>query len=171
MSPIHLNVLELAQKNQTCTGMVSMRAMARLQSQLADDDSRDVSYSLQGFIDARRRPAAQLQAQATLNLPCTHCDQPLSWTVELQRSYYFVRDEEALHRIEVDDAEEEPLVGNARFDVAQLLEDELILSLPIAPRHQTCQAEVEAASGTETSAEISVQGPFSVLKGLKTRRC
>lgn len=166
---MHLNVLDLAQKSQTCSGMISTRTMARLQSQLADHSTHDVSYSLRGFVDTRRRPAAQLDIQATLSLPCTHCDQALAWTVQLQRHYYFVRDEEALQRIEVDDAEEEPLVGSARFDVAQLLEDELILSLPIAPRHEKCQTEVEAASGRDSDVETPVQRPFTVLKGLKIK--
>ncbi len=170
---MNVDVFELARAGEACSGVLSIGTMPRLQPQLAAGTDGEVRYTLQGLTDAQRRHAARLTLHATLSLPCTHCDKPAPFMLDAQRAYYFVRDERALEAIEVDDSEEEPLVGDKRFDLAQLIEDELILGLPIAPRHPACQDEVEAsevASGLDDGQAAPVQRPFSVLASLKSGR-
>ncbi len=170
---MNVDVFDLAQTGEARSGVLSIGTMPRLQPQLAAGADGEVRYTLQGLTDAQRRPAARLTLHATLSLPCTHCDKPVPFVLDAQRDYYFVRDERALEVIDVDDAEEEPLVGDKRFDLAQLIEDELILGLPIAPRHPACQDEIEAAeaaSGSEAGQAAPTQRPFAVLASLKSHR-
>ncbi len=165
MTQMNVDVFDLARRGEPCSGAISTRAMPRLQSGLVGAETT-VNYTWQGFTDARQRPAAHLQLQAHLQLPCTHCEQPVPFELDAQRDYYFVRDERALQAIAVDDADEEPLVGDTHFDLAGLIEDELILALPIAPRHDACQRQIETTEQVQTTG----QRPFAVLEGLKSRR-
>lgn len=167
---MNVDVFDLARRAERCGGVISTRAMARLESALMVGTEATVDYTWEGFIDARQRPAARLQLKARLSLPCTHCDQPVPFALDTQRAYYFVRDERALEAIAVEDGEEEPLVGSTHFDLAALIEDELILALPIAPRHDACQHQIEAAEEAVAEDPDARQRPFVVLEGFKPRR-
>ena len=70
----------------------------------------------------------------------------------------FVNDEEELTQEEIEDDTRDFLPAQSELDVVALIEDELILDLPSAPRHETC-ALPDAGQGT---GRVS---PFSVLKG------
>jgi uncharacterized protein len=59
-----------------------------------------------------------------------------------------------------DDEIDRVLAGNA-MDVAQLVEDEVLLALPMAPRHEKCAGSRE---GAETGGRAS---PFAELAKLK----
>ncbi len=68
------------------------------------------------------------------------------------------------------------LAGSQRFDVLELVEDEAIMALPIAPRHDDCalpaQSAPEPAPRRPRRKGPSADrrpNPFSVLAGLKRR--
>ena len=63
--------------------------------------------------------------------------------------------EDDLENDEVDALEVEP-----RTDVLALVEDELLLALPLVPRHEACEAPVKAGGDEEIS-------PFAVLRNLR----
>lgn len=167
---MNVDVFDLARRAERCSGAMSTRAMERLQSALMEGSEATVDYMWEGFIDARQRPAARLELKARLSLPCTHCDQPVPFELDTQRVYTFVRDERALQAIAVDEGEEEALVGDSRFDLAALIEDELILALPIAPRHDACQRQIETAEHRHGADRSDPKSPFAVLKGFEPRR-
>jgi uncharacterized protein len=62
------------------------------------------------------------------------------------------------------------LLEGAPLEVCRLVEDELLLSIPVSPRHEagTCQAHGEQSgqSATETPQEAA-PNPFEVLASLK----
>ena len=163
-----VDVFELARTGRSLAGAVPINAMPRLLPLLANVDG-DVDYEFRGFIDQRQRPAGSLCLKATLNLVCNHCDKPVSFLLDAHRDYYFVRDERALHAVVDDTADEDPLVGDKRFDLRALLEEEIILGLPIAPRHAACQQEVDAAAGPRAQTATAVNRPFAALDRLRTR--
>ncbi len=63
--------------------------------------------------------------------------------------------DDELENDEVDALEVEPLT-----DLLALVEDELLLSLPLVPRHDDCEPPVEAGDDEEIS-------PFAVLRQLR----
>jgi len=96
----------------------------------------------------------------------------MSFSLAADRSYYFVRDESALNAIEIDIGVDEPLIGDHRFNLTQLIEEELILALPLGPRHVKCQAQVEAKPPKKAGIDVGEapdRGPFSVLAALKKK--
>lgn len=171
MSSTEVDVWTLAHTQQLVSGMLAVDTLKRLRPLLATGDGC-VQFTFQGFIDAHQRPAAKLSLNTELPLICTHCEQPMLLALTVDKSYYFVRDELALNAIEVDMDADEPLIGSQRFDLAHLIEDELILALPLGPRHAECQAQLEARTPQPRQAErpeAAETSPFSALAGLKTR--
>jgi uncharacterized protein len=164
--PVRVDVFEFARLGQAYTGAVPVSAMPRLAT-MVDNTDGEVRFTYRGRVDAQGRPAGTLALDATLNLSCNHCDRPVAFALAVERDYYFVRDERALAAIAVDAAGEEPLIGDTRFDLGALVEEEVILGLPIAPRHDACQSEIEAAAATRDEDSAREPGPFAALAALR----
>ena len=110
----------------------------------------------------------RLQAQTVLPLLCQRCLGPVEVVVEVDRRFRFVG-EESTAAAQDDLSEEDVLVLHHAFDLASLVEDELLMELPAAPRHETCPLPVQrvvADAEFEASAGQKAQ-PFAVLKALR----
>jgi len=101
-----------------------------------------------------------LTAQVTLRLQCQRCLEPLDIPVQVDRWFRLVADEATA--LEEDDAAEEDLLALDReFDALALLEDDVLLAMPLVPRHTACQAPWSAALGD------NLPHPFAALATLK----
>lgn len=169
MKPLLVDVLEFARLGQAYTGALPLSAMPRLATMLNSTDGK-LTFTYRGHVDAQGRPAGTLALDATLNLTCNHCDKSVAFKLATRREYYFVHDEEALAAIAIDAAAEEPLIGDTRFDLGALVEEETMLSLPIAPRHDACQREIEAAAAAPRDDSAREPGPFAALTALRARQ-
>lgn len=109
-------------------GSVAFVDLPRLQSSLAESQGA-LDFQLRGFVDARGRPAAELEFSGSSHLSCDRCGKPVVHDLAGKAIYYFVRSERELACIPVDESVEEPLLGSSRFDLTELLEDEAILRL------------------------------------------
>ena len=110
-----------------------------------------------------------LQADATLPLVCQRCLQPVDMAISVQRAFRFVADE-ATAAAEDDQSEEDLLALSRSFDLVELVEDELLMELPVAPRHDVCPEPVKmstADAGFEAAA-AEREHPFAILGKLKS---
>ena len=103
--------------------------------------------------------SAQLEARQT----CQRCLEPMDMAVQVDRWFRLVADE-ATALAEDDEAEEDLLVMAPDLDALGLLEDEILLALPLVPRHDACHAPLSAA------LEDDLPHPFAALAGLKLPR-
>jgi uncharacterized protein len=111
-----------------------------------------------------------LRASVQLPMQCQRCLTPVLETVEAERSFRFVADEATAAALD-DEAEEDILVLSRDFDALALVEDELILSLPLVPLHEMCpQAVPMSAVDPEFEEAAERPNPFGVLAGLKTNK-
>lgn len=163
-----VDVFELARTQATVRGRLALAGLTRLLASLGGSVG-ELEYTLQGQVDDRGRPAARLRLRGTVQLVCDRCGGALPFDIDGDSQYYFVRSEQELGRIPVDDSLDEPLLGSTRFDLHELIEDEAILALPISPRHASCQPQAElpavAAEGNPERPH-----PFAALAQLKSRR-
>lgn len=81
----------------------------------------------------------RLQAALTVTQTCQRCLEPMPVHIEVDRWFRFVADE-ATALAEDDDCEEDLLAVSAEWDTLGLLEDELLLAMPLIVRHADCQA-------------------------------
>ena len=113
-----------------------------------------------------RRHWLRLEAHAQIVLTCQRCMQALSLDLRIKRRFLVAAndaDAEALENAAQDDFD--VIAHHKRFDLLALIEDELLLSLPIVPKHSQC--EIPGGIQEPTSAEPTRQRPFAVLAKLK----
>jgi uncharacterized protein len=111
-----------------------------------------------------------LHARAALSLICQRCLATVDVPVLVDRSFRFVTDEQTAAA--EDDQSEEDLLGfSAEFDLMELIEDELLMELPVAPRHTVCPVPVPmAVADPEFEQEAQpAESPFALLRKLTTR--
>lgn len=104
-----------------------------------------------------------LSARAQLPLTCQRCLAPSMHELAIDRGFRFVESEEVA-QAQDDDSEEDLLVHQDRFDLLELIEDELLLGLPLVPLHERCPQPL-----LEQAPELAGQEdkPFAVLARLK----
>jgi uncharacterized protein len=89
--------------------------------------------------------------------------------LEVDRSLRFVADEASAAELDAE-VEEDVLALTHTLDLKTLVEDELLLVLPVVPRHETCP-EPLPVPGAETAGEPEArQNPFAALQALKRER-
>jgi uncharacterized protein len=109
-----------------------------------------------------------LDARAVLPLVCQRCLVPVDIEAAVARSFRFV-DDEASAAAEDDASEEDVLALSRSFDLVELVEDELLMDLPVAPRHEVCPEALPMSSGQEEfeAAMAERPRPFASLARLK----
>ena len=131
-----------------------MSMMSRLQAEQTapvhpDPPQAEIDWTLTGQIKDLRGGAHQtwmhVQARAHLPMVCQRCLEPMSQALEVDRHFRFVSNEQAAEA-EDDLAEEDLLVASTSYDALTLIEDELILALPLVPRHERCESPMPSPS-------------------------
>ena len=93
-----------------------------------------VSWDLQGAM-VGGRPALRLRIEANPTLICQRCLAPYVQLLESEGLMFLARNDAELERWESDDPLIDVIVAEGRLEVQMLIEDELLLSLPVVPRH------------------------------------
>ena len=111
-----------------------------------------------------------LAVDATLPLTCQRCLTPVSVLLESDRWFRFVADEATAEALD-DEAEEDLLVESREFDLHALIEDELLMALPVVPLHDECPVEVKMAAvdADFEEAVAAKPNPFAALAGLQKK--
>lgn len=171
--PLRLDVAAFAAAGAELSGNWPMQTMPRLtRSQTAPQDVAfaPVQWSARGESRAVRGGAAQIWlqigAQTEVWLACQRCLQPYKTTVEVITSLHFVRDEAEAEALDPD-SEHDVLALTGALNLRELIEDELLLALPIAPRHEVCPQPLPVAPAQPGLAEAPAASPFAALAGLK----
>ena len=173
-NPERLDVKRLAHEAAKLSGAWPQERFTRLTSEalapLADGPGIEVDWTVAGEERAVTGVAPQLwlhlHAQTQIRMECQRCLMPMTARMKIDRHFLFARDEE--HAAQLDEElEDEVLVLARTLDLAELVEDELILALPIVPRHETCPVPLRHDSDV---ADVVLQlkpNPFAVLAALK----
>ena len=152
----------LARESGSQQGEVRIADLTRLLD-LLSDSSGCLRYRLDGKVGPRDRLQLLLQVDGMLSICCQRCLEGIDRPVAIRSLLEFVNDED-LTQEEIEDDTKDFLPAVSELDVVALIEDEILLDLPYAPRHQSCVLPVAAGDTGKVS-------PFSALKGLigKTR--
>ena len=160
-----IDVLDLAATGVVVERRFPVAAFGRLGDRLAESGgSAQVRLAL-GMIDGT--PAGVLRLQAGVTLVCQRCLRPLRRTVESESRLAFVAQEDAPLP-----ADHEPVVGDPRrVDLAALVEEELLLAVPLIARHapgEQCGLPAQAGSRESEPAPVAqeMRRPFAGLKDL-----
>jgi uncharacterized protein len=158
-----IDSFELARSGRQLEGEVPVAQLPRL-AEFVVSTQGALSYRIQGLIDAEGYPAADLQVDGPLQLMCQRCNLPLDFRIDRKARFRFVADEEQLNAMPIEDDEIESIVGLPGLNVHDWLEDEVILSLPLVPRHDDCSPPLSPESNSGT---VVAPNPFAVLLELR----
>ena len=113
------------------------------------------------------QPWLHLEIHTEVARHCQRCLQPMVLPVAVDRDYRFVADE-ATASAQDEDSLEDVLVWDKHFDLHALLEDEILLDLPLIPMHEVCPhlAAPVLAAPRAKEAEEKKQQPFAGLADL-----
>lgn len=175
---MNLDVAAFAASGETLEGAWpggELSRLSELQTPPDDEALADVNWKVHG----ERLPAAgtddevwlDLNAKTVVWLTCQRCLQPFKPALDLSRRLRFVRDEAAAEALD-SEIDEDVLAYDRRLNLRVLVEDELLLALPLVPRHEHCPVPLPiSAPATEGLAADADGGdrshPFAVLKSLK----
>lgn len=154
-----INNLEFAQKQLTLVDNMSVFALKRLVELLAIQDESalkaHIYFELSGGNKQFRYPSLQLRIKTGLPAICQRCLAEMVIHLDLKFDYLIsaLSVEEDADNDEIDWLEEDK-----EMDLLELIEDELLLAMPIAPLHENNCTKVSMQSGEKPN-------PFAVLKG------
>jgi uncharacterized protein len=138
------DAFKLAAGEGELRGEIEPRALERLADRVAEGPGR-VDWSIRGSADAQGRAALVIAIDGAVPLECQRCLKPLQQPVRQTTTLLLARDNAGL--VQLDDASEhEVILADAPLDPVALVEDELLLSLPFAPRHEDECASERAAT-------------------------
>jgi uncharacterized protein len=115
-----------------------------------------------------------LQAQASVPLTCQRCMGVVQTPVEVDQWYRFVATED-IAMAEDDQSEEDLLVMEPQFNLLAVLEDELLMALPLVPMHEECPVTPKLQAGDFGNSGAPGESgekpnPFAALAQLKTKK-
>ena len=173
--PHTLNVALLCQDDGRVAGQWPLLGMQRLHDSLfaAPGAASAVDWSASGTLlpapGGEPQVWLHLQASAPVALQCQRCLQAVAQTLVVDRRLRFVRSETEAERLD-ETSEDDVLVLSPRLDLHALVEDELILALPLVPRHDGPCPEPLPMPADDLADEEPAPNPFAALAALRTRR-
>jgi uncharacterized protein len=165
--PVHVDPWLLARKGEQFRGVASIAEMERLRGALVDASGNAV-VELVFDNDERGHPVVHGQVSADLALICQNCLQDYRHPVTASVRLAIVANEKQADLVSGD--REPLLVTDGQLLLMDLIEDELILALPIIPRHPEGECPRERDQGGEEGGQPAAENPFAVLRSLKKDR-
>lgn len=175
-NPDRLDVMAMAQAGGSMDGQDPLSAYARLADEAFVPDGQSPATQVSWSVTAQLRegqgaqvePWLHLRAAVAIPLGCQRCLQPVDVPLTVDRWFRFVADE-ATAEAQDDDCEEDVLALEPRPSLRDLVEDELLMAVPLVPMHEVCpqlppQLLRDDAGGSVTDGRPN---PFAALSGLK----
>lgn len=167
-----IDTLHFARSAQVVDGWLSAAACTRLCQDLPVGQPGVFEWRLAGRTEAGRSDAARawldVRARGPVRVICQRCLEPFDLELCVNDTLALVDDAAQLEAMDALESggrgpETEYLVADPRLDVEAFIEDELILALPYAPRHDVCPGK-EAAPDP---ADAKRPSPFAALAQLR----
>lgn len=166
-----VDIFQFARRDGELTGRAPVAAFARVAS-LAIDGEGEIGWHLRGRAVRRPEGGDELRLELTLDgrvpMQCVRCLRPVDVTLAASRTLRLAGTEAEAEREDLEDDESDVIAGSPRFAVGELVEDEAILALPFAARHEDCSLPGGgAAAGDADDDEPARPNPFAALAALK----
>jgi uncharacterized protein len=144
-----------AMEREVITGALAIEDLQRLAE--IGCEAATLHYAVRGSEDADGRATLAVDVHGQLRLTCQRClgafEFPLAVASTLE-----LADSQA--EIDAADDERDRVLASKSMDVAAIVEDEVILALPMVPMHARCDVTLADAGREHPS-------PFAALEGLQ----
>ncbi|QWD98905.1 DUF177 domain-containing protein [Polynucleobacter sp. MG-5-Ahmo-C2] len=116
------------------------------------------------------RQILELALKGRLHLICQRCLQDCALDLDEKRRFVLLASEAEADEYPMEDEEQDPLVASQHFNLLETIEDEVLLSLPLIPKHPEGFCEPHSSVfGLEEGDEgvDELENPFNILKNIK----
>lgn len=159
------DAFKLCARRGILEGTIEVADLDRLADRLsAASEGRDaVAWRISGGTDAAGRMALELALDGKVTLECQRCLESFTWPVAQRTLLLLAHDEGELAQLDEDD-EHEVVLAAGPLDVRTLVEDELLLTLPFAPR---CARPECTGPAPAMESETLKASAFAALAGMQ----
>lgn len=165
--PIHdlagvvLNPLDFARDGRFKMGRIAVAKLLRLADSLVDN-AGELQCELRGEKDQQGDSFLSLKVSGTLRLLCQRCLEPMQYSLAVETRLRLIPPGAEWPKDELEDDSADAIEAEPEMALLPLIEEEVLLALPIAPTHESCDAPAAGHKDQESS-------PFAVLAKLKNR--
>jgi len=198
LDPRALDLFEFARQGHHASGELRIEQLPRMLTEVAADAPACADYDpvlrwrAEGGVaralglDGGEAQVASLRlsVHGAAWLECQRCLEAYRQPLEVETHYRIVESDDEADAMPLDDDQPEAVVGSRRFDLIELIEEELLLSLPLVPKHDVCphihESLVTGAAGERARDWIEDEqadgddatdsprpNPFAALQALK----
>lgn len=168
-----LNVQALAEAGTELSESILLHKLERLAPEFIDKNTENTvkwqaKFELRAGASGQADVWVHIQAATSLALTCQRCMTPVPTSLAVAQWYRFVASE-AVAMAEDDGSEEDLLVLTPQFDLLAVVEDELLMALPLVPMHEICPVLPSFSAGEVDLLEPALEkpNPFAALAQLK----
>ncbi len=154
----YIDGFEFAGTGGTCRGAWPIADLPRLQD-IVRGNAGEVEYAVDGIRDSLGRPALRVKVGGVLQLTCQRCLEAMPYRIDTESILVLARNEAEAEAGEIDVEGPDRIVAAQEMPVRDLIEDEVLLAVPVALRHDRCE---EARGAGQAKGSL----PFAGLKGL-----
>ena len=130
------DAFRLSVRGGSISGSIDARSLPNVDDSLEPgDDPVPIGWTIEGRRSAEGRPAIAIEIEGAVPLVCQRCLGRMEWPVSQGTEVLLAHDEGELATLD-EESEGEVILADRPLDAATLVEDELVLTLPFAPRHE-----------------------------------
>lgn len=160
-----INSIEFARNGESLRGRVAVESLGRLQDSLFSGED-ELAYTLTGKRGENGKLFLICAVKGMLQLRCQRCLDALAYPVSLESELELVEEAQGVAATVDEDDLTDAIPADPKLDVLALIEDEVLLGLPMAPMHapEDCKASENLGQ-----AKSGKKNAFSALAALKTQ--
>ena len=159
---IVINAHDFVRFSRSLHGKITLSKCIRLKDYLANNRG-DLIYEINGILDKKNKSILQVIIKGEINLLCQRCLGEFTYSLNLKSDLLLVDNEKELLYLDEDESIE-GILATSDIEIIELIEDEIILSLPISPRHKENDCSEE---NLINSYKLEKKHPFAALLKLK----
>ncbi|RTL47728.1 MAG: metal-binding protein [Rhodocyclaceae bacterium] len=161
LAGVVLNTLDFARDSRFKAGHVAVQAMERLADVLLSSAGL-LQCELRGERDEQGDSFLCLWVQGELTMRCQRCLEPMQYQLRVASRLRLMPPGAEWPEDELEDDSADAIEAKQDMALLPLIEEEVLLALPIAPTHESCEPPASRGKDQESS-------PFAVLAKLKNK--
>ncbi|SRR5690554_4287061 len=164
--PLLLEPLKLADRGACFSGELPLSRFTRLAA-LVTDTAGQVQVALSFYLDEHKQALLQLKLETSLALQCQRCLEEVRYPID--ESFHYLISTSAEEPDFLPDGYDLLQVGDEPLELLTMVEDELLLCLPIVAMHPEGECDFPGgyAVQQQDAEQATESNPFSVLAQLK----
>lgn len=156
--PATLNPRKPANQQRNIVGQLPINALSRVVPLINNDHGHLILSLIVTYEDNQLMMRGNIMTELTMQ--CQRCLKPMQVEIESDFECVIVATEEASKALPTD---VDGYICEEKIDLHDLAEEELLLAMPMSPRHAQCEALLD---NVETQPAKATHSPFADLKDL-----